>query len=416
MRTYALSRHVKLPCRRLAATTILASLSILALASCGGAYIHRSRPGSTPTSSTAYAVTAFEFSTPQSGWVLAQVVPSGQTGVPAVGDRLLVTGDAGQTWSDVTPAALAAAAGGLATFSAASASNAWVAAVVPATAGAPPRLIFAGTENAGVTWRTSVLESNPPLFSALHLHITAGGVGWLAATDVGLEPNGALFQTTDGGVSWSSLPSTPRGGPVEFEGSHGWIAGGPGPGSAAALLTSTDGGSSWGTVNLPSPSAYERQPSGPLGSVPTGLTLEHVSLPRFVNGSTGFVTATWGDSAAAVGQLYRTVDGGQNWTLAGPALDTASTGSVVMAPIGPTEVMEALGGILIRGNGSAAVVFSAVSSLVNLSFSQLDFVTASSGWALAGQGSCTGFKSGCSTSTSLMRTTNGGATWSRVGV
>ena len=112
-----------------------------------------------------------------------------------------------------------------------------------------------------------------------------------------------LLVTADGGASWtlSTLPSSIQSN-VEFvDSNHGWVRVTPQAGSLNVSLYRTEnGGRSWVAMqsNLPLTTA-----SGTVNSL------------QFVDLLNGFAIRTGGSST---GELWRTRDGGQIWTIVGP--------------------------------------------------------------------------------------------------
>ncbi|MFO7635227.1 MAG: sialidase family protein, partial [Caldilinea sp.] len=138
----------------------------------------------------------------QSAWVLT-------------GESLLITGDGGVTWRDMTPPALAPHRQNAVAFL--DAQMGWTAHVDGADLGA---VTVATTVDGGLTWQISrhqLLASDDPaamtssisVFWYDHLH------GWLMlrqATSSNFN-RGSLFRTQDGGERWQQV-AAPSGNPV----------------------------------------------------------------------------------------------------------------------------------------------------------------------------------------------------------
>jgi photosystem II stability/assembly factor-like uncharacterized protein len=108
---------------------------------------------------------------------------------------------------------------------------------------------------------------------------------WFTSPANGFAAGSQLFQTVDSGRTWTAIPGTSGSTGfynLFFTDSYNGFAEG-----ASQIAFTTDGGSAWKIKSLPSTKA---------------LTL------FFINSSTGF----YGDEEG--GGLYKTMDGGSNWT------------------------------------------------------------------------------------------------------
>jgi len=159
------------------------------------------------------------------------------------GERLLITGDGGNTWQDVTPTSI-----GKEHLLGAKMLNllqGW-AVRQPATGEA---LVILRTQDGGASWQATSLQLEPsawdgtPVASA-SLDFINADIGWLALR---LQSGssfslGRLFATQDSGQTWEEV-SLPVGGAVHFtDALHGWVAGGPG---GEQLFQTEDGGHTW---------------------------------------------------------------------------------------------------------------------------------------------------------------------------
>lgn len=139
------------------------------------------------------------------------------------------------------------------------------------------QLYLAYTRNGGETWtRTPSPPAPPPdTFPKYDLHFPSSSVGYACGD------RGTIIKTTDGGRTWSSIPSagTGRNFTVFFTDNNTGFVGG-----SAGIYRTTNGGFSWTRV-------YDAQ----------------VFDIFFINSQVGYAC---GDS----GKIYKTVNGGTNWT------------------------------------------------------------------------------------------------------
>ncbi|NPV69883.1 MAG: hypothetical protein HPY55_04425 [Firmicutes bacterium] len=365
---------------------------------------------------------------------------SESTGWALSGNSLLWTVDGGRCWEDVTPPGAQSADRGIeARFL--DPMTGWVVAVRD---GEPMVTVFT-TADGGLTWRgvEVVKKTGGGLIYGASLAFVDLKHGWLM-----IEPEhgmssrpGELYATSDGGEHWSLVSSTsatrdkngdekgrlPFGGPFGFRDvSAGWLAGRLGAGFTPdhPLYISLDGGRTWQPQDLALPSGYS---DGRLDvvSAPVFFPPQHLdglltatlvpashkateyatviyvtrdggrtwqSLPpirpeaivEFIDARNGW---TWrqeprdsGSTAPVKGCLYRTVDGGRSW-----------------AEIAPDE---ALGKLLQDG----------------YAVEQVDFVTEKAGWILLSVPRLLpkSPEHPNPRATVLLRTVNGGYTWSPI--
>lgn len=261
---------------------------------------------------------------------------------------LYLTRDGGQSWETLTPEA-----GRLSAAFLLDAENGWLVALSLSEAGDPAYTLLR-TRDGGRNWERWPLAlfvpGAPEAFAEnLHLHFLDSQTGWLVVKQAtGANFSlGALFHTTDGGTTWTRRPS-PLGEPVRFvTPASGWMAGGV---TGAELYRTVAGGAIWQPVSVGLDEASRIQFLPPLFESPlTG------ALPAVVRDDTG-ARLEW----------RTTNDGGETWR---PA--------------------------------QRRVLPKGVQSLA--------WRTAQLGWALAAEGRCD--SEACETVARLLRTTDGGATW-----
>ena len=132
---------------------------------------------------------------------------------------------------------------------------------------------------------------------------------WVNLPDFNNYPNGGvLYRTSDGGLTWSESSSPFSNGHIQFlDANNGWALAdlGVGAGSnAIAVHQTTDGGVTWTQKYINDPNNANAGDSLPLGGLKDGIAP--------VNMQTAFVYGI--TYASGVVYLYRTDDGGANWS------------------------------------------------------------------------------------------------------
>jgi photosystem II stability/assembly factor-like uncharacterized protein len=165
------------------------------------------------------------------------------------------------------------------------------------------------TNDGGITWYNVTPTDVEEVGSTVETFILDKDHAWIQKPDFNNFPNnGLLYHTADGGLTWT-ISSTPfSGGDLSFiDSENGWMLAdlGVGAGSnAVAVFQTSDGGASWIPRYTNDPNSPEAGDSLPLG----GLKADLVPLDM--------QTAWIGGVVYSPGTiyLYRTDDGGQNWT------------------------------------------------------------------------------------------------------
>jgi len=255
----------------------------------------------------------------QNGWASGSL-PGGTM-------HILRTGDGGNTWFDVTPPQ--AVPSGAATLLAAGyfldTDQAW--AFFSQNDGmAPAQAIVWHTENGGMGWQTSqplVLEGLDSQFSVSDIQFIDSQNGWLLAhVGVGMNHDYVmLYRTQDGGASWQRLVDPYDDGSIQAcykpgmlftDAQQGWLpvnCNGVMPG--AILYHTTDGGSTWETVNLPAPADLPTLFENPEAACGVDdLTFFTPDFGRLAMTCTNYST----DPLSYLYYLYTTQDGGATWT------------------------------------------------------------------------------------------------------
>jgi photosystem II stability/assembly factor-like uncharacterized protein len=338
----------------------------------------------------------------RSGWVLA-------------GENLLLTSDGGATWQDITPGQTSLAHIYAVTF--VNPQQGWLV-HGPAAEGGQDPLEVLMTQDGGLTWQVfpSALPDDPGSApSAAYLNFVDDNTGFLA---VKLESSsafslGRLFATQDSGRTWQER-SLPLGEPVSFvDAQRGWIAGGPG---GDLLFQTVDGGRNWHPQSLPLPL------SGVQNQVLAGL-------PVFHNEKEGILplTQTGLDPRLLV---YATGDGGETWSLSGQVELAEEPGIALPFSADPSGRWRAATPGTNRlwvsqGLREHTTQFETFGSPPGVT--ALDFLDSQYGWALTQNGVCRGEKipfgqalpAGaqplhCAAQSYLLKTADGGRTWSEI--
>jgi photosystem II stability/assembly factor-like uncharacterized protein len=226
-------------------------------------------------------------------------------GAWAAGRSIYLTADGGRTWRAAAPADVHGFVGS----DFVDPEHGWV---VAYTSPLHPHLAIYATTDGGFTWtRGEVQGPHPPgLFSAplsfpnLHTGYTLVD----PQHGSGVEAEGSLYRTDDGGATWSPVGRTPADGRIEFTSSRsGWLAGG----LHSVLWHTADGGRHWTQVQVPAP----RGDDHPLRyGLPIRLAGGLEVLPVLLEGSPtriGFYERSpEGWSLAYVDTLVGTISGG----------------------------------------------------------------------------------------------------------
>jgi photosystem II stability/assembly factor-like uncharacterized protein len=317
------------------------------------------------------------------------------------GDRILITADGGQTWSERTP---------------------------PVTAPAPPTdvlVAWAYFANPQSAWAVFVPEGPPPVDAPVVWRTQDGGNSWQASTPLPVTGNDAWFQpegfafvnenigwllvhvgagmshdysdlffTQDGGQNWeriidpygNGLQSLHNTGLAFADAQFGWVTKdniGVMPG--AFLEQTRDGGLTWENIFLPAPAEIDwiNEPSQCATSSPVfpepGVGIVLVNCQTF-------------DQQQTFSYTYRTSDQGNTWQ---PAQLATPAQSLIFID---AQIAYALGRELYRStdSGSSWIQFKSVNWI-----GQFSFVDAQTAWAVAHNNG----------QIALVYTIDGGQTW-----
>ncbi len=316
-----------------------------------------------------------------------------------------------------------------------------------------PHYLIVHTSDGGQSWQAvtppypdGISAALPPAFTALN-----GSVAWVAISEK-QEPDGTIpgvvFRTSDGGQTWqpASLPMGMLGvSQIQFVNAQdGWVLagfGGIAAGSqAVALYRSTDGGQTWSTVaGAPGSLPLGGDKSGMGWASATtgwvtgcvcaaentvwlsrtqdrGVTWQSQSLPLlalqgvfttqppvFFSATEGILPVTVNSGNDTLLAVYATHDGGTTW----------SHSTLLMGAGGARDFLTMQQGWVVVGNGATLGVTSnggqtwlLITPSANFrNISQLDFVSAQEGWAIS---------TPPSEAPVLLKTLDGGHTWVQV--
>lgn len=324
------------------------------------------------------------------------------TGWVAGRKNLMLTQDAGQHWTDITPPAKTA--GNIKSVFFLNATEGWVATSFAGTViQVSPSFAISRTSDAGATWKTEPLTAS---FEAGSTPVSLDFVdtlhGWLMLRAPS-SPNfsrGVLLATTDGGASWKALPTPPIGGEVRFTSSSvGWVAGGP---AGNQLYVTRDGGQSWQQQSVAAPAGV------------TAETTPKYQLPKFSNDREGTLAVFFGKSETSKLVVYGTKDGGTTWG----EVNAVSVGSD--AHRAATSVVDANTFFVAPSNREGFTTASKGVQNKNAEFfnklapyeavTALEFADERNGWVLVDGGHCAAGKTQCSQQSTLLATSDGGQT------
>ena len=307
------------------------------------------------------------------------------------------------------------------------------------------------TNDGGVTWHNVTPPDITETGSTVATFILDNQHAWVQKPDFNNFPNnGLLYRTTDGGLTWT-ISSTPfSGGDLSFtDVTNGWMLAdlGVGAGSnAVAIFQTADGGATWTQTYTNDPNLPDAGDSLPLGGIKSDLvplnkqiawvsgvtyapgtvylfrtddgghnwTPVTLELPagaenfelgvdkdqlQFVSANDGFLAVRMSGEATQTA-VYITNDGGNSWTLTPTLIPNA----------GASAFLSAREAIIYNGEQfyvthDAARTWTTVSPNIVFgdSFADMDFVNPNAGWVVTVD---------AANHHSLNRTTDGGATWS----
>lgn len=327
---------------------------------------------------------------------------SSGSGWIVTGNRLLWTETWGDNWDDITPSLAEDASIDGVFFQDA---HGWT--ITHRTEQDPTELTLYTTADKGKSWSAIPFPiTNPYLRSgyagqseitfldALH--------GWalLKQTSSSASSFGILFITADGGRTWSQLPVTPVAGKMLFSSpATGWLVGGV---RTQDLYQTKDGGQHWAKQSIPIPNGFDQAQEAVF------------NLPHFTDPNHALLSVTFLNSdRSSTTIIYSSSDAGKTWQ----ALQnhTNPLNRAVRTFFEDSHTMRAsLNNNRLTTWGSDGIPHTSILPISPKSMSgimDMQFGDSLHGWLHISGTQCTGFKTGCSSLTALLKTSDGGLTF-----
>jgi|GEM_PF-5222895 len=321
-------------------------------------------------------------------------------------DAVLKTTDGGINWRKVGPSSVAP--GHLSSAGAVflDAQHAWI--PVAATSANLEPVAVDYTDDGGRSWRATKLNATVGNASdGVYLAFADTEHGW-AAVDEGTpgHPAFELFYTVDGGIRWTEhdLVFGRFTGMAWVSPADGWLVGYLNPltaqlytspngalPSSPSLYGSTDGGSTWAPANLAiGPSLAPSGGHGTLSLLPPTFAEYTALLPACLSGS-----------SSSRMQFFVSANGGRTWSGTTPLPLDIGGDCRNWGFVWPNHLWVA-GAHALHVSLDGGRTWSSIATGLTLApADEVDFVTASVGWVV--------------TANNILRTSDGGTHWVRVG-
>jgi hypothetical protein len=306
------------------------------------------------------------------------------------GQGLLATTTAGAAWATITPTGLdltqtlaLGVHGG----------SGWL-----VTAGGDGSLLVVATHDAGTTWTKAALPGTfPDGVESVSIDAVDAANVWVVIKlpFSPAESIGDALRSTDGGSTWTSV-NVPSGEPVSFRTDiDGWQVSGA---VNQTLNRTQDGGKTWQPVKVAIPQAYAGDRvaySDPIFFGPSGV----LPVMLWVPGAGPLIAA-----------FYTSADAGSTWMLSSMLRAAPDGASRPVAVTGPSSWIIATDKGLTAMAAGGAPTQPAAGGIQPSNIAALAF-GGTTLWAIASSSSCTVSKSNCATRTWLERSVDNGANW-----
>ncbi|MFH1683447.1 MAG: YCF48-related protein [Candidatus Margulisiibacteriota bacterium] len=233
-------------------------------------------------------------------------------------------------------------------------------------------VLFQATAFAATTWVSQT--SNLPSVAS------TGGLRDVffidANTGIAVGSDEIIVKTTDGGGSWTKRSATGTGATFECNAVHfpssdvGYVAGSQS--SDGVVLKSTDGGDFWSTAYI----------------IVAATTVQDVF---FIDDDIGWICGNTSNP------VFKTVDGGTNWTIKTTGMDTTKTYYGVFFTSSSVGWVVGQSGLIYKTTDGGDNWSAQTSGTVN-TLNDVFFTNSSNGWVVGDSGT-------------ILKTTNGGTTW-----
>jgi photosystem II stability/assembly factor-like uncharacterized protein len=259
------------------------------------------------------------------------------------------------------------------------------------------------TSDGGQSWQAATITASQPTgVVSMQFRGNNHQIGWVLAGIDGGPGAGhegfGLYTTTNGGQSWSALPSIYTsdqiGGLSFLDTTTGFLAFG-GPYAAPQLSVTHDGGHSWKNLSLPVVPGLPAQAD------------EYFTTPPVFFGSSGFLPVYLSVDTSAGKRtqgfvIYTTSDSGATWVAKGyntllAVGEPMATSDLYIVDPTHAYVTNAKGATLLSSNGGTS--WATLTGTVGTSVTSLSFTDSQHGWAAGG---------------GLWHTADGGNSWQAV--
>ena len=326
----------------------------------------------------------FDLLAPATGWLV-------------LNQQLFWTSDDGQSWEQIGPAI--PSAGTVEDVEFADSDTGWVLWTL-ANPDGTASFHLSRTVDHGASWTESILPLFEPGDAASIVDKAQMGwfdaqTGWISIKQESSSnfSLGSLFMTSDGGRSWnrSSLPIADH---IDFSNSQtGWAVGGP---SGSQVFDTQDGGLSW-------------QDSSPPG-LPEGS--QATVYPPIVSGGQGLLVLTTAGIENSL-RAYSWNNASHRWETAGDEYLDVQPGLIGVSILDAQIFVAVIPGT----NSIVRMANGKIGSFKNTdgrtaSITELDMVSLDAGWGRSIDSTCTA--TSCVSTVRLLRTKNGGATWTEI--